>query len=149
MNDELQRKLAARLKLSGGGDDDDDDKGSNAPPAEAKRASAPGRLSMPAGIGGRFNPASMGGMPSPFAMAGGAAGVGGGVPSPFAMAGGARGGGIGGRPGGNHSAPDAMSSGEGGGGGGGGLIQPLPSKPAGPAGRRKPSTRPLIGLSSP
>ena len=77
MNEELQKKLAARLKLSGGSDDDGvGGVGGQSAIANAeveKRSSAPGRLTIP-GAMGRFNPAAMGGVPSPFAMAGASGG---------------------------------------------------------------------------
>lgn len=123
MNEELQRKLAARRKLSGG--DEGGEGGSNAASDDPKRASAPGRLAIPAGMG-RFNPAAIGGVPSPFAMMGGGSGGGGGPPPKL----------LGGQ--GPMSAPGAR-----GGGAAGGAIEPLPSKPAGPAGRRKPTN--LVG----
>mmetsp|Transcript_39391 Transcript_39391/g.77168 ORF Transcript_39391/g.77168 Transcript_39391/m.77168 type:complete len:140 (+) Transcript_39391:155-574(+) len=136
MNEELQKKLAARLKLSGGGEED----ASPAPVEEAKRASAPGRLTIPGGMG-RFNPAAMGGVPSPFAMAGVGGGAAGGRSSaPVAgqpLAGMFGGGSAGGRP---------MGGGDGGGGSSAkGALDPLPTKAKGPAGRRKPTSVSLSG----
>eukprot|EP00282_Hemiselmis_andersenii_P026052 CAMPEP_0171999062 /NCGR_PEP_ID=MMETSP1041-20130122/1573_1 /TAXON_ID=464988 /ORGANISM="Hemiselmis andersenii, Strain CCMP439" /LENGTH=129 /DNA_ID=CAMNT_0012652485 /DNA_START=149 /DNA_END=538 /DNA_ORIENTATION=- len=127
MDEELQKKLAARRMRSGEAEAQEE---GTVPSQQPNRASAPGRLNMPASMG-RFNPAAMGGVPSPFAMAGGGAGAGqrtsapsgtavGGMPMGVAM--------FGGSGGAQGMKPDSQ-----------GTLDPLPTKAKGPAGRRKPT----------